>query len=195
MRTQTLCIYANQKRPGTELSDVCLLPDITSTSRTSRTFASICDRRDSTTRLLRVVAELSFLLVSVERLDHRVNIEPPVFAEQRRGAVVEMTAQLSDTSESAIAKPAAPQPIGAVSPGARYPAALGLIPRPALDCHPVASSPPHSLCYACGAPVGAPHSELEGGGDDSSLDSFCNGIRAYGITCGICAKCATDLPR
>ena len=48
-------------------------------------------------RLLRIVAELSSLLVAVERLDRRVRIEHPVFAEQRSSAVVEMAAQPSDT--------------------------------------------------------------------------------------------------
>src|SRR5262245_4006632 len=44
-------------------------------------------------RLLRIIAELSSLLVSVERLDRRVGIEHPVFAQQRRSAVVKMAAQ------------------------------------------------------------------------------------------------------
>src|SRR5262245_39233723 len=48
-------------------------------------------------RLLRIVAELSSLLMSVERLDRRVGIEHPVFAEQRRRAVVEMAAQPCNT--------------------------------------------------------------------------------------------------
>jgi len=48
-------------------------------------------------RLLRIVPELSSLLVSIEWLNRRIGIEHPVFAEQRRRALVQMATQPSDT--------------------------------------------------------------------------------------------------